>query len=58
MALGLALDETYAIANLLFIAAEAKGGTDGISDKTLFVVAHSIMSRMDGARKAAKRLGL
>jgi hypothetical protein len=23
-----------AIANLLFIAAEAKGGTDGISDKT------------------------
>jgi hypothetical protein len=41
------LDETYAIANLLFIAAEAKGA-DGIGDKTLFIVAHSIMCRMDG----------
>ena len=56
MALGLALDETYAIANLLFIAAEAKGGTDGISDKTLFVVAHSIMSRMGGAKAGLVRL--
>jgi len=39
--------ETYAIANLSFMAAEAKGGTDGMSDKTSFVVVHSIMSRMD-----------
>jgi hypothetical protein len=52
------LDETYAIANPLFIAAEAKGGANGIGDKTLYIVAHSIMSRMDGARKAAERLGI
>jgi hypothetical protein len=37
----------YARANLLFIAPEAKAGTDGMSDKTPFVVVHSIMSRMD-----------
>jgi hypothetical protein len=48
----------YARANLLFIAPEARGVTDGMGDKTSFVVVHSIMSRMDGARKAAESLRL
>ena len=46
------------MANLLFITAEAKGDTDGINDQTLFVVGHSIISRMVGAMRAAERLRL